>query len=138
MAEEVKLAKIETQQKQKQLEAEKRRMQELLEREQEQQQRGTEGQDDSLLGRYVLAIQTAVEDNWTRPDSAAPGLRCTLAITQIPGGEVIEAHVSGPCNADDLTRRSIEAAVMKAQPLPYTGYESVFARTIQFNFAYDG
>jgi colicin import membrane protein len=99
---------------------------------------GNNGTDDSLLGRYSLAIQQAVQQNWLRPDSAQPGIRCTLRIVQIPGGEVIQVSVTSPCNADDLTRRSIEAAVMKAQPLPYRGYESVFQRDIRFNFRYDG
>jgi colicin import membrane protein len=99
---------------------------------------GNNGTDDSLLGRYSLAIQQAVVQNWLRPDSAQPGIRCTLRIVQIPGGEVIQVSVTSPCNADDLTRRSIEAAVLKAQPLPYRGYESVFQRDIKFNFKYDG
>jgi colicin import membrane protein len=99
---------------------------------------GNNGTDDSELGRYVLAIQRAVQSNWSRPDSAQPGIRCTLRIVQIPGGEVIQVSVTSPCNADDLTRRSIEAAVLKAQPLPYRGYEAVFQRDIRFNFRYDG
>jgi colicin import membrane protein len=99
---------------------------------------GNNGIDDSLLGRYQLAIQQAVQQNWLRPDSAQPGIRCSLRIVQIPGGEVIQVSVTSPCNADDLTRRSIEAAVLKAQPLPYRGYESVFQRDIRFNFRYDG
>jgi len=101
-------------------------------------QLGNEGREDSLLGRYSLAIQQAVTQNWLRPETARPGIRCTLRIVQIPGGEVIQVSVSTPCNADDLTRRSIEAAVLKAQPLPYRGYESVFQRDVQFNFRYDG
>lgn len=99
---------------------------------------GNNGTDDSLRGRYSLAIQQAVKQNWLRPDSAQPGIRCTLRIVQIPGGEVIQVSVTSPCNADDLTRRSIEAAVMKAQPLPYRGFEDVFQRDIRFNFIYDG
>jgi colicin import membrane protein len=102
------------------------------------QQLGNNGVDDSLLGRYQLAIQQAVQQNWLRPESTRPGIRCTLQIVQIPGGEVIQASVSTPCNADDLTRRSIEAAVLKAQPLPYRGFESVFRREIRFTFRYDG
>lgn len=101
-------------------------------------QLGNNGVDNSLSGRYALAIQQAVQQNWLRPESARPGIRCTLRIVQIPGGEVIQASVSSPCNADDLTRRSIEAAVLKAQPLPYTGFESVFQRDIKFNFQFDG
>ncbi|MCK7592642.1 cell envelope integrity protein TolA [Pseudomarimonas salicorniae] len=102
------------------------------------QQLGNNGVDNSLLGRYQLAIQQAVTQNWLRPESTRPGIRCALRIVQIPGGEVIQASVSTPCNADDLTRRSIEAAVLKAQPLPYSGYESVFRREILFTFRYDG
>jgi colicin import membrane protein len=79
-----------------------------------------------------------VQQNWLRPDSAQPGIRCAIRIIQIPGGEVIQVSVTSPCNVDDLTRRSIEAAVLKAQPLPYRGYESVFQRDIKFNFRYDG
>lgn len=99
---------------------------------------GNNGTDDSLLGRYQLAIQQAVTSNWSRPESTQAGIRCTLRIVQIPGGEVIQVSVTSPCNADDLTRRSIEAAVLKAQPLPYRGYENVFQRDITFNFKYDG
>lgn len=102
------------------------------------EQLGNNGVDNSLLGRYSLAIQTAVQQNWLRPDSAQPGIRCAIRIVQIPGGEVIQVSVTSPCNVDDLTRRSIEAAVLKAQPLPYRGYESVFQRDIKFNFRYDG
>jgi colicin import membrane protein len=99
---------------------------------------GSEGTDTGLLARYQAAIQGVVQQNWLRPDNAQSGLKCNLNITQIPGGEVIEAHVVSPCNADDLTRRSIEAAVLRAQPLPYQGYESVFSRNILFTFHYDG
>lgn len=99
---------------------------------------GNQGTDDGLLGRYTLAIQQAVTGSWLRPDSARPGIVCKLRIVQIPGGEVIQASVTSPCNADELTRRSIEAAVMKAQPLPYRGFESVFNRSIDFTFKYDG
>ena len=99
---------------------------------------GNRGVDESLLGRYQVAIQQSVQNNWLRPDTAQPGIRCTIDIVQIPGGEVISVSVANPCNADELTRRSIEAAVMKAQPLPYEGFQSVFQRQIRFTFRYDG
>jgi colicin import membrane protein len=101
-------------------------------------QQGNQGTDNSLLGRYQVVIQQAVRQNWLRPESTRPGIVCVLSIVQIPGGEVIQASVSTPCNADALTRRSIEAAVLKAQPLPYRGFESVFRREIRFTFRYDG
>jgi colicin import membrane protein len=99
---------------------------------------GNEGTDNDLLSRYQFAIQSKVKDAWNRPDTVRPGLRCTLAIIQIPGGEVISAAVVAPCDADDQTKRSLEEAAFKAQPFPYQGFESVFQRSIRFNFRYDG
>ena len=103
-----------------------------------QAQTGAGGQDDNLTARYAAAIQAAVTNNWNRPDNASAGLRCVLNIAQIPGGEVISVSVGSPCNADPVTRTSIEQAVMKAAPLPYQGYEQVFQRTIKFTFRFDG
>ena len=108
------------------------------EQEAPQARSGAGGADDSLAARYAAAIQAAVTDNWNRPESATPGLRCVLRIAQIPGGEVISVTVGSPCNADPVTRNSIEQAVMKAAPLPYQGFENVFQRNINFNFRYDG
>jgi colicin import membrane protein len=108
------------------------------EHESEQAQTGAGGQDDDLTARYAAAIQAAVTQNWNRPEGIPAGLRCSLNITQIPGGDVISVTIGSPCNADEVTRNSIEQAVMKAAPLPYQGYEKVFQRSIKFNFKYDG
>ncbi|MGH8041274.1 MAG: TonB C-terminal domain-containing protein [Rudaea sp.] len=104
----------------------------------DQAKTGTNGSDDSLQAQYFAAIQNAVTNNWLRPDSAQPGLRCMLRIVQIPGGDVIGVQLLNPCNADPLTRASIEQAVKRAAPLPYKGYEKAFQREIDFNFTYDG
>ena len=108
------------------------------EQEAPQAQTGAGGQDNDLTARYAAAIQAAVTNNWNRPDNASAGLRCVLNIAQIPGGEVISVSVGSPCNADPVTRTSIEQAVMKATPLPYQGYEKVFQRNIKFTFRFDG
>ena len=86
---------------------------------------------------YYMAIQAQVTNNWLRPPTARSGLRCTLRIVQIPGGEVISAAIAGRCNADEATRRSLLAAVERAGSLPYRGFEEVFQREIDFNFEYD-
>jgi colicin import membrane protein len=65
-------------------------------------------------------------------------VRCTLEITQIIGGDVIQAVVVSPCNADAATRTTLEQAPRRASPLPYSGYEKVFKRKIRFEFTYDG
>ena len=86
---------------------------------------------------YYAAIQSQVTNNWLRPPTARPGLRCRLKIVQIPGGEVISAAIAGKCNADEATRRSLEAAVERTGSLPYRGFEDVFEREIDFIFTYD-
>jgi colicin import membrane protein len=86
---------------------------------------------------YYAAIQSQVTNNWFRPPTARPGLRCRLKIVQIPGGEVISAAIAGKCNADEATRRSLVAAVERAGSLPYRGFEEVFEREIDFIFTYD-
>jgi colicin import membrane protein len=136
--EQQKLAQLEARQRAERAEAERARTQAMVEQEAERAQTGAGGEDDDLLARYQAAIQTAVTNNWNRPESAAPGLRCTLVITQIPGGDLLSVSVSTPCNADQVTRNSIESAVRKAAPLPYQGYEKVFRRSIRFTFTYDG
>lgn len=117
---------------------EKERQNELMEQESKQAQTGAGGQDNDLTARYAAAIQAAVTQNWNRPESIPAGLRCTLRIVQIPGGDVISANVTSPCNADGAARLSIEQAVMRAAPLPYQGFEKVFSRDITFNFRFDG
>jgi len=96
------------------------------------------GQVAQLSDKYQAAIQQFVTQNWLRPPTAQPGLRCTLKIVQIPGGEVISAAISGQCNGDEATRRSILAAVERGGALPYRGFEDAFAREIDFIFIYDG
>jgi colicin import membrane protein len=86
---------------------------------------------------YYAAIQAQVTNNWFRPPTARPGLKCRLKIVQIPGGEVISAAIVGSCNADEATRRSLIAAVERTGTLPYRGFEEVFEREIDFIFTYD-
>ena len=120
--------------------AERRRAQaeaEMLERMAAEQAEFQAGYIATLGEQYYLAIQAQVTANWLRPPTARSGLRCTLRIVQIPGGEVISAAIVGRCNADEATRRSLVAAVERAGLLPYRGFEDVFQREIDFNFEYD-
>jgi colicin import membrane protein len=51
----------------------------------------------------------------------------------IPGGEVVSVQITR-CNGDEVVRRSIEAAVMKASPLPNPPSGVPFERVITFVF----
>src|SRR3546814_8377815 len=90
--------------------------------------------DTGLRARYSAAIQAAMLRNWTRPENIPLGQRCRIYITQLPGGDVMSAKVDPSCPYDELGRRSVEAAVLKAKPLPYAGFESVFQRNLILNF----
>ncbi len=79
-------------------------------------------------------MQEAILRNWVRPDSVPLGQRCDLNIRQLPGGQVIDVQVAASCPYDDLGKRSVEAAVLKAQPLPYAGFEKVFQRHLNLHF----
>lgn len=95
---------------------------------------GNRGVDPGLQARYAAALQQAIARQWTRPESVPLGQRCRLTIHQIPGGEVTSVDISPGCPYDALGRRSVEAAVLKASPLPYAGFESVFSRILELNF----
>ena len=98
-----------------------------------QRQTGTNAANSDLTSQYEAAIQNAVTQNWTRPDNM-PSVPCVVHIVQLPGGNVMSAKVAGNCAYDDAGKRSVENAVLRAQPLPYKGFESVFRREIDFTF----
>lgn len=136
-------------------EAEERRLAELSERrEQEARERAAAEEAErlrlareraqaadrraTLFEEYVATIQEQVTRNWRRPPTTEPGLRCAVRVIQIPGGEIIDQAITSPCNADELTQRSILSAVERTENLAYRGYEEVFQREIEFVFRYDG
>lgn len=95
---------------------------------------GQDGTSEDLTAKYAAAIQQAVTNQWIRPDTVPLGQRCRVQIRQLPGGEVIDVQVQPGCPYDEAGKRSLEAAVLRAQPLPYRGFESVFQRTLTLNF----
>ena len=92
-----------------------------------------DAEEAGLLDLYKAMIAQKVRRNWIRPPSAGAGVECTVNISQIPGGEVIDVRIA-ECNADEATRRSIEAAVFKASPLPEPPDPNLFERNIIFIF----
>ena len=82
---------------------------------------------------YIFAIQQKIVRNWVRPPTAMAGLECIVNVRQLPGGEVVSVNI-GECNGDSTVRRSIEAAVRKASPLPAPSDPSVFDRNLRLEF----
>jgi len=104
-----------------------------FDRQLEEEERLLAATDSGALADYVAVIRQKVERNWVRPPGAKPGLECEVLVTQIPGGQVTAVQM-GRCNADDAVRRSIEAAVLRASPLPPPDDATLFERNLRFTF----
>ncbi|MFK8012954.1 MAG: hypothetical protein AB8B80_13000 [Marinicellaceae bacterium] len=91
-------------------------------------------EQNRLMGQYQLAVISSVKRQWNKPASANQDLVCHVEVRQIIGGGVIDATIGSPCNANSIVKKSIIAAITKADPLPYKGFESVFSRTATFIF----
>lgn len=89
-----------------------------------------------LLARYRAELAARIQRAWIRPPTAKAGLKCTVHVTQVPGGTVTGVRV-GDCNADPVVRRSIEEAVYRASPLPPPPDPSLFDRNLTLEFAPD-
>ena len=85
------------------------------------------------LARYRFAIQQRIQQAWIRPASAMPGLKCVVEVRQVPGGQVVGVTIAS-CNGDDAVKRSIEAAVYKASPLPEPENPALFDRNLRITF----
>ncbi|RLA09854.1 MAG: cell envelope integrity protein TolA [Gammaproteobacteria bacterium] len=73
--------------------------------------------DKGLVAKHIVAIQSRVANSWLRPLNWSTEVSCDVAVKLIPGGEVITAQVVGSCGSAAFDR-SVEAAVVKASPLP--------------------
>lgn len=87
----------------------------------------------SAMARYSFAIQQKIQRNWVKPASAQPGIECVIDVRLARGGDVLTAIV-GRCNGDAAVRRSIEAAVFKASPLPEPEDPNLFQRDLRITF----
>ncbi len=86
-----------------------------------------------VMDEYRRVLSQAIERNWIRPPSARAGLKCTLFVTQAPGGTVMDVSV-GECNGDAAVRESIKNAVFRASPLPAPRDPRAFERRLEIVF----
>ncbi|MGE8226450.1 MAG: hypothetical protein ACN6RK_11765 [Stenotrophomonas sp.] len=81
--------------------------------------------DDGMRAAYLAALRAAIRLHWGHQENSQ---QCSLTIKQSPGGTV-QSAVAGNCVLTPQDRRSLEAAALMAQPLPYEGFERVFSET---------
>lgn len=93
-------------------------------------------EDNSLLAQYQSAIQGTIEARSQLSRSLRQGVVCWVRVTQLPGGEVMSVVPLPKCNASEQERAELIEGVMRAAPLPYSGFESVFNRLVDVPFEY--
>lgn len=93
---------------------------------------------EQFEAEYARAIQARVQSYWSPPASVMARGRCVVEVMQLPGGRVLSARVTEECPFDEVGKRSLEAAVLNASPLPYGGFEQVFRRSLRLNFIAPG
>ena len=99
----------------------------------DQAQSGSNGNDADLRAQYLAAIQNTLKQNWVGPDNM-PNQPCLLHIVQLQGGQVVSAKVDASCPFDEAGRKSVEDAAMRANQLPFKGFEKVFSRNVDMFF----
>lgn len=104
-----------------------------LRRSLEEEERLNAMRSSSVMSSWVAQITARIQRAWLRPPSARPGIDCTVYVSQVPGGEVVNVRV-GACNGDQAVRESIESAVYRASPLPPPPDPALFERNLEIRF----
>ncbi len=101
----------------------------------EAEERGNALRNSDKAARWHAAIVARIERAWIRPPSAQPGVTCIVSVSQVPGGEVTAVKVNSCSVADAALRESVEAAVLRASPLPPPPDPALFERNLELTFA---
>lgn len=116
-------------------ENERRRREEedaLRQAELEAEERRFAARNSAEMAAYQFAIANTIRRNWAVPASAGPETRCTVRVTQLPGGEVVSVNIIS-CNGDAAVQRSVEAAIRRSSPLPEPSNPDLFERNLTLN-----
>ena len=83
--------------------------------------------------QWKAAVIARIQQEWRLPPTARAGVRCTVMVTQVPGGTVVDAQIAH-CNGDTSVRESVLAAAYRASPLPTPPDAALFQRSIEVEF----
>jgi colicin import membrane protein len=104
-----------------------------LQRSIEAEERLDAARASGAMSSWAAQIQARIQRAWIRPPSARAGIDCTLYVTQVPGGEIVNVRL-GTCNGDDAVKQSILDAAYRASPLPAPSDPALFERNLEVNF----
>ncbi|MGH8596040.1 MAG: cell envelope integrity protein TolA [Gammaproteobacteria bacterium] len=100
------------------------------------QARQQASQDATEVQRYLARIHQAISNRFVYPPGLPSGLKCTLSVRIIPGGEVIEARVV-QSSGNPVFDRQAENAVLKASPLPVPEEPRLLNKMREFNVLFE-
>ncbi len=118
---------------------------ERLRREMEEEERQAEidaearrlaAENSPEMAAYQYAISQKIQRSWAMPASANEDTVCVVRVRQTRTGDVISANIVS-CNGDDAVRRSVEAAVMRASPLPEPSNPDLFRAELRITLRPD-
>jgi colicin import membrane protein len=121
---------------QKKSEAERAQREADLRAQLAEEEHQTAVQSSPAKAEYLSLITARINHAWIRPPSARPGVKCSVHITQVPGGVITHVTVAG-CNGDESVRQSVETAAYRASPLPAPSDPALFDPNIDVTFAPD-
>jgi len=87
------------------------------------------------LARFTALIMAKVNQNWAKPLGVPEGLSCTVMVSILPDGEVIDAVVAAS-SGNVAFDRSSELAVRKSSPLPVPTDANVLKQFRRFKFIF--
>ncbi len=92
--------------------------------------------DATELQRWVGRITAAIQGGFVYPPGLPPGLKCTLLVRIVPGGDVVAASVI-ESSGNAVFDRQAETAVRKAAPLPVPAEARLFNEMRELKLLFD-
>ncbi len=83
--------------------------------------------------KYYEMIRQTISRNWRQPVNAGNMPECEVRVIQGPGGVILDVTF-GRCPGTREYRLSVEAAVLKSDPLPKPDDPEAFERNINLIF----
>jgi colicin import membrane protein len=87
------------------------------------------------MASWKQLIEARIHQAWIQPPTVRSGLDCTLTVTQVPGGQIVNVKL-GSCNGDSAVQQSIEDAAYRASPLPPPPDPALFVRELTIHFTH--
>ncbi|MDA8390960.1 MAG: cell envelope integrity protein TolA [Gammaproteobacteria bacterium] len=92
-------------------------------------------QAQGIIDRYRALIQAKVSAAWVAPPGVHAGLRCTVAVHVIAGGQVLSARITSS-SGNAVFDRSVLAAIYNAVPLPVPRSSAKLRYLRRFKFVF--